>query len=75
MDAIASASLKILSDFEAQSLANTAWAYAKLEFAPFTQLPCGRGLLEAISWETIRKIDQFHNQGMANTVWAYATLA
>ncbi|KAJ1622417.1 hypothetical protein T492DRAFT_582321, partial [Pavlovales sp. CCMP2436] len=56
-----------LGEFNAQGLANTAWAYAKLN------TPAPR-LFEAIAHESEQRVVSFKPQELANTAWAFATL-
>lgn len=67
MAAIARESIKLITEFSDQSLANMAWAFATLGIH---DLP----LLDAISAESIKKLSEFGQQQLANLVWAYATL-
>ena len=56
-----------MSEFNAQELANTAWAFATANHRdekPFTAL--------AIAVE--RRLSEFDVQGVANTAWAFATV-
>ena len=52
-------------EFEAQHLANTAWAYANAGHA----VPA---LLDAIAKEAPRWLGDFTPQALANTAWVYA---
>lgn len=51
----------------AQSLANTAWAYAVLDLHD-------EPLLHAIASESIAKISDFDTMELANIAWSYARL-
>ena len=62
-EAVALASLRRCTVFNAQNLANTAWAYAKSGHA-------GSLLLDAIAAEAARSVRDFNPQGLANTAWA-----
>ena len=54
-----------LSKFNAQNLANTAWAFARLEHpAP--------ALFEALAAESAGRLAEFNAQNLANTAWAFA---
>merc|ERR1712224_227507 len=68
MGSLAAKARAQLLDYEAQDLANTAWAFSKMENA---HLP----LLKAISAEAIRKLAQFATQNISNTAWAFSALA
>lgn len=67
MEAISAASIANISDYNVQSLANTAWAVATLGI--FNQ-----PLMDAISKEAIRKISDCEAQNLSNIAWAFATL-
>jgi len=54
------------SEFDPQSLANTAWAFATAGHA-------APALLEAIAEESTGRVHEFTPQALANTAWAVAT--
>ena len=56
-----------VSEFNAQDIANTAWAFASLG-----QLD--EKLFAAPAREAALRVSDFKAQGMANAVWAFATL-
>ena len=65
-EAVARAAAQRRGEFSAQSLANTAWAYA-------TACHAAPALLDAIAAETARRVREFNPQSLTNTAWAYAT--
>ena len=67
MKAVARRALEILGEFNAQELANTVWAFAKLEAHD-------DALLEAVAPRALEILDQFNAQELANTWWAFAKL-
>jgi len=60
------AALASVSDFNAQNLANTAWAFA-------TAGRAAPALFDAISVEAACRVSDFNPQNLANTAWAFAT--
>ena len=53
-------------EFSGQSLANTAWAFAKAgHFSP--------AMFEAIAAVAVPRLDEFKQQELANLAWAFAT--
>merc|ERR1740129_315594 len=68
MEAISAESISNLSDFGAQALANTAWAFATL--ASFD-----KPLMDSLAAESIAKLSEFGQQQLSNLAWAFATLA
>jgi very-short-patch-repair endonuclease len=52
--------------FNPQNIANTLWAFAKLNLTPSAQL------LDAASLVATKSIDSFNPQGITNTLWAFA---
>ena len=56
-----------MSEFNAQNIANTAWAFAKLG-----QLD--EKLFAALAREAALRVSEFKAQNIANTAWAFATL-
>ena len=71
--AVAEAALPLLSSFQAQGLANTAWALARL--AAESSGWAERQLLSGVASEVARQARDFSPQGLANIGWAFATLA
>lgn len=67
MNAIAAASLAIITECDAQTFANLAWAFAILV------LPAGP-LLNSISSASLPKLSSFDAQELANTAWAFSRL-
>eukprot|EP00962_Isochrysis_galbana_P001836 scaffold473_cov104-Isochrysis_galbana.AAC.8 len=63
---LAAASLRGLSKFDPQGLANTAWAFATAGHAT-------PALLDAIAAEAAPRVGEFTEQGLGNTAWAFAT--
>ena len=56
-----------MRDFNAQSLANTAWAFAKLGHLD-------EELFGALALEVQLRVSKFNSQELTNTAWAFATL-
>merc|ERR1712046_54495 len=54
-----------MSEFDVQSIANTAWAFATLR-----QLD--QKLFAAFARQTELRVSEFKAQGIANTAWAFA---
>ena len=67
MAAIALQVLDKIASFNAQGLANTAWAFAMLGIK-------NQPLMAAIAVQVIEKIDSFTAQNLAITAWAFAKL-
>lgn len=67
MNAIAAASRARISECDTKRLANTAWAFAKLEVDHHP-------LLEALSAEARAKIHDLQSQECSNIAWAVASL-
>ena len=65
-DALASASVARVREFNPQALANTAWAYATAGHA-------APQLLDALASASAARVREFNPQELANTAWAYAT--
>jgi len=63
LESIAAESMRRISDFSAQELANTAWSCAVLGF-------WDEPLQDALANSSIARIQQFDAQGHANTAWA-----
>ena len=66
-DALASASVARVREFNPQELANTAWAYATAGHA-------APQLLDALASASVARVREFNPQNLANTAWAYAVL-
>ena len=66
MDALAAASVRIISEFVAQNISNTLWAFAKMEHPH-------RELFAAAGAHAARIMSSFTPQAVANMLWAYAT--
>eukprot|EP00442_Polarella_glacialis_P033224 CAMPEP_0115051436 /NCGR_PEP_ID=MMETSP0227-20121206/2344_1 /TAXON_ID=89957 /ORGANISM="Polarella glacialis, Strain CCMP 1383" /LENGTH=61 /DNA_ID=CAMNT_0002435413 /DNA_START=211 /DNA_END=396 /DNA_ORIENTATION=+ len=60
--------MRTICEFNAQGLANTAWAFAVLVF-----VDCP--LLKAIAAESRAKLKLFSPHNLANTVWAFSKLS
>ncbi|KAJ1446586.1 hypothetical protein M885DRAFT_244102 [Pelagophyceae sp. CCMP2097] len=54
-----------LGRFNSQELANTVWAFAKVDYKD-------QSLFDAVATEALKKVAQFNAQELANTVWAYS---
>lgn len=67
LPAISQQARRTISEFVAQDLANTAWAFSVLMVQ---HVP----LLDSISAESRRKISDFVPQNLANTAWSYYEL-
>ena len=65
--AIAKEAERRLDQFNAQQLANTAWAFA-------TVGQKDEQLFKALAKMAERRLDEFNAQGLANTAWAFATV-
>ena len=53
-------------DFNAQDLANSAWAFAKASFP-------NAELFAVLAKAAGRRLEDFNAQNLANTAWAFAT--
>ena len=62
--ALASVAERRVGDFDAQELANTAWAFAKTEQSDAP-------LFVALARVAERRMGDFSAQELANTAWAY----
>lgn len=68
MHSLAASARPRISDYDAQDLANTAWAYA-------TRPVChSEPLLEAIAASSRRTITAYETQELSNTAWALSVL-
>ena len=67
MKAVARRALEILRQFNAQELANTMWALAKLGVKEDE-------LMKAVARRALEILGEFNAQDLANTVWAFAKL-
>ena len=56
-----------MSVFNAQDLANTAWAFATVNLLD-------EKLFRALAREAERRVSEFNAQNLANTAWAFATV-
>lgn len=56
-----------ISEFDAQCVANTAWAYACLKITD-------QRLMEAVGEYVVNRTATFAPQGLVNTAWAFGTL-
>ena len=56
-----------LSEFNLQGVANTAWAFATVNYRDTE-------LLAALAAAAGRRLNEFNSQEMANTAWALATV-
>lgn len=66
-EAISAQSIRRITEFNAQNLSNTSWAYATRGVPDST-------LLDAIAAEAIPKISQFTPQNLSNMAWSYDAL-
>jgi len=57
-----------ISSFDARGLANSAWAFGKLKYAPSHQLPA------LIAAAAVDKIKAFSAQNMSNLLWSFVYL-
>ena len=64
--ALAGAAHRRVHEFNAQSLANTAWAFATADQSHAL-------LFAALARAAQRRVGEFNAQNLANTVWAFAT--
>jgi len=67
LQSIASAAMPKIADFVPQGLANTLWAFSRLDF---NDLP----LIRAISSAARSRIGEFSSQNLSNTAWALASM-
>ena len=67
MTLLATQATELMWEFDAQCVANTAWAYASLKVNE-------KSLMDAAGEYAVTRTDKFAAQGLANTVWAFATL-
>ena len=58
---------EILGEFDAQGLANTVWAFAKLEMKE-------EALMKAVARRALEILEEFNAQNLATMVWAFAKL-
>ena len=65
MKAVSIRAQETLGEFNAQDLANAAWAFAKLAMRE-------ESLMKAVSSRARDMLGEFKAQGLANTVWALA---
>ena len=56
-----------MSEFNAQDIANTVWAFAKA-------MQPDEKLFAALAIAAARRVRQFQVQNVANTAWAFATV-
>jgi hypothetical protein len=68
LDSLGSVAERRLHDFNAQALANTLWAFAKLFHTP------PGGLLPALCEQAAARLPDANAQNIANSLWALATL-
>eukprot|EP00775_Hariotina_reticulata_P012456 gene12456-12592_t len=57
-----------INSFDARGLANSAWAFGKLKYAPSHQLPA------LIAAAAVDKIEAFSAQNMSNLLWSFVYL-
>jgi hypothetical protein len=69
---IAIASVRSLSQFNAQSLSNLAYSYALMGYVP--KFDDGSDLFDHIAMQSIKMRAEFAPQGISNMVWAFATV-
>lgn len=55
------------SVFDAQSLANMAWAFVKADFSDVL-------LFDALAMAAVQCFSEFNSQELANTAWVFATV-
>ena len=65
--ALAKEAKQRLGEFNAQGLANTAWAFA-------TEGQADAALFEALAMGAKQRLGEFNPQDLANTAWAFATV-
>ena len=65
--ALATAAERRLSDFNPQNAANTAWAFATVNYRD-------EKLFAALARAAERRLSEFNPQDLANTAWAFATV-
>ena len=65
--ALVRAAERRLSEFNAQELANTAWAFATVNYRD-------EKLCAALAIAAERRLSEFNVQAVANTAWAFATV-
>jgi len=68
MRALEGGARRLAGRFQAQGVANTLWAYAKMGREP------GEELMRALEGRAEATAESFGAQGVANTLWAYATM-
>lgn len=57
-----------INTFDARGLANSAWAFGKLKYAPNQKLP------QLIAAAAITKMDVFSAQNLSNLLWSFVYL-
>ena len=65
--ALATAAERRLSDFNPQAVANTAWAFATVNYRD-------EKLFAALARVAERRLSNFNPQNVANVAWAFATV-
>ena len=65
--ALATAAERRLSEFNPQDVANTAWAFATMNYRDEKLFP-------ALAIAAERRLSEFSPQDVANTAWAFATV-
>ena len=65
--ALSTAAKRRLSDFNPQDVANTAWAFATVNYRD-------EKLFAALARAAERRLREFKAQNVANTAWAFATV-
>lgn len=68
MDDLASLMATHIDTFDARGLANSAWAFGKLKYAPNQKLPA------LIASAAIDKLDGFSAQNISNLLWSFVYL-
>jgi hypothetical protein len=68
VDDLASLMASNINTFDARGLANSAWAFGKLKYAPNQKLP------QLIAAAAITKVDAFSAQNMSNLLWSFVYL-
>lgn len=68
VDDLASLMASNINTFDARGLANSAWAFGKLKYAPNQKLP------QLIAAAAITKMDVFSAQNLSNLLWSFVYL-
>jgi hypothetical protein len=68
VDDLAALMASNINTFDARGLANSAWAFGKLKYAPNQKLP------QLIAAAAITKMDAFSAQNLSNLLWSFVYL-